>query len=241
MTNLLKYILIGLFSSSSLLSVVVKATNHQDLGAIQEAVKIHVESQQSSLYGDSIADSDIEIHVGRIDPRLKLSNCQDNLSLAMQSNNYGNRNVSVKVNCSTGSQWSIFIPVSIDIYRNITVSNTILNKGDIIDADLLALQRVNTSSLSQNYVEDKTRLIGMEVRRRIQAGTIIKLSDVKKTNLVLKGDSVELSYRTNTMTVSATGKALTNGYLGQRIRVLNTGSKRIVDAKVVAYGKTEVR
>ena len=56
--------------------------------------------------------------------------------------------------------------------------------------------------------------------------------DVQEPIIVAKGSTVSLVYRTESMVLTAGGKALEDGAMGSVIRVLNSQSKVVVEARV---------
>lgn len=230
-------IFLVLFASTQL----ALASTNQNLSKLREEVRLAATDHLSEIYGRNEVKSNIDLQVANLDSRLRLSECSHSLKMQIQKTAYGSRNLSVKVNCLTGSRWTIFVPVTVDIYREVAVITKSLSKGHLISKDEIQLQRVNTSSISQNYVEDAANVLGMELKRSLTSGSIVKLSDIREPDLVRKGESVEVTYRGGSITVSSAGTALSNGHMGQSIKILNTQSRRIIDARVVGHGLTEVR
>lgn len=75
-------------------------------------------------------------------------------------------------------------------------------------------------------------LIGKEVKRGIRAGQNVSEDDVRTKVMVSKGKTVTLSFTKGGIMLSAQGKALENGGLGDTVRVLNTQSKTVVEGTV---------
>ena len=103
----------------------------------------------------------------------------------------------------------------------------ILTESDIVMKKLpLDKMKRKTASLST------ADLVGKEVRRTIDAGKIITADDIRSRIMVAKGKLITLSFRKGGILLSAQGKALENGGLGDTVRVMNTQSKSVVQGTV---------
>jgi len=64
--------------------------------------------------------------------------------------------------------------------------------------------------------------------------------DMAEPTIIQKGDLVQVSYRDQGMVVSIQGRAMSAAAAGQTFPVLNTGSKRTLDAVAVAPGQAAI-
>ncbi len=110
--------------------------------------------------------------------------------------------------------------------RNIR-AGSIISAADIITPDdRVALRRA-------------VDIIGMEANRAFYRGQPIDESKLRPPTLIKRNAIVQMEFARGAMTISAEGRALDNGALGDRIRVMNLGSKRIVT--VVVTGSDSVK
>ena len=110
--------------------------------------------------------------------------------------------------------------------RNIR-AGTIISAGDIITpTDRAALRRA-------------VDIIGKEASRAFYRGQAIDESKLRAPTLIKRNAVVMMEYSSGPLSISAEGRALDNGALGERIRVMNLGSKRIVP--VVVTGADSVK
>jgi flagella basal body P-ring formation protein FlgA len=79
----------------------------------------------------------------------------------------------------------------------------------------------------------------MEAGRTFYQGQPIDETKLRAPTLIKRNTIVQMEYARGPMTISAEGRALDPGGLGDRIRVMNLGSKRIVT--VVVTGENAVR
>lgn len=81
--------------------------------------------------------------------------------------------------------------------------------------------------------------IGMEARRTLKAGQALQQSDIKAPAVIRKGDPVSLVYSTRGVMLTVDGIAQNEAARGDSVRVLNSYSRRTIDA--VAHGPGEAR
>ena len=110
--------------------------------------------------------------------------------------------------------------------RNIR-AGTIISAGDIITpTEHAALRRA-------------VDIIGKEASRAFYRGQPIDESKLRAPTVIKRNAIVQMEYARGPLSISAEGRALDNGALGERIRVMNLGSKRIVT--VVVTGEDSVK
>ena len=107
-----------------------------------------------------------------------------------------------------------------------------LSTGEMIaEADLQILS-VPARDLSSNAVVDLKSLVGMEVKRTLKEGSIIRKNAIAAPILVYKKELVTLTVETNQMRLTAQGQAMDDGAMGDVIRVMNLNSKKVISAVV---------
>jgi flagella basal body P-ring formation protein FlgA len=91
-----------------------------------------------------------------------------------------------------------------------------------------------------NNLTDIDLVLGMEARRPLRAGQPILASDIKTPALIRKGQSVKLVYSSPGLKLTVDGLAQGEAAKGESVRVLNTFSKRTIDAVAEAEGEARV-
>jgi len=108
-----------------------------------------------------------------------------------------------------------------------------IGRDEVIEAEDIEWLTLRTEQLSRGAVTGEDQLIGMAPRRGLRAGETVRASDLRRPVVVAKGSIVTMIYRTSTMVLTAKARAIENGSHGDIIRVMNTDSKKVVDARVV--------
>jgi len=217
------------------------AGNYQDLDALKTSVAGAVHQHLVEIFGTEQVDRDMKIQVSALDARLRVAACAHKPTVEVQQASYGGRNFAARVSCMEGAQWTLYVPVSVDVYGDVVIANRDIARGEILQAQDLNTQRINVSNLSMSYSTEPSSLVGKEVKRTLPAGTPIRVGDLREPDIIKKGDRVKVVYRGDNLLVSSVGTAMANGTMGTSIRILNTKSQRVIDARVTGPGEAEVQ
>ncbi len=115
-----------------------------------------------------------------------------------------------------------------------------LRRGEVIDQGDLEWVELRTDRLRRQPIDDPAEIVGQAARRTLRAGQPLYLGDLRAPVIVAKGSNVTMTYRTRSMVLTTVGKALEDGGQGETIRVLNTQTNTIIDAKVEGSGMVVV-
>lgn len=224
--------LIQLFMAFSGLLTITGLANAQTYSPI--ALKQDVAKFLTSEYNSK---GRVQISVGNLDQRMRLHPCpQAPLMLLRDATGTGG-NISVQVQCKANPGWSVHVPAQVSIFRELPVAIRDLNRGEQITPADISWESMNISELRQSYHTETQVIIGQEVKRNIGQGLPFLTSSLDAPTLVRRGDQVDLQSQAGSIIVSTSGTAMTDGRLGQKIRIRNNQSDRIVTGTVVASGK----
>jgi flagellar basal body P-ring formation protein FlgA len=114
-------------------------------------------------------------------------------------------------------------------------------RGEVIsEADITYGTIPSTSSLS-GLATSAEDLKGREARRFLRAGETIRTSDVRMPILIAKGSTVTMMFEAPGITLTAVGRAVSEGGLGESVTVLNPVSYRQITATVTGPGQVEAQ
>lgn len=113
-------------------------------------------------------------------------------------------------------------------------------RGTVLSAGDLVYRSVPIQGISETVVRGMADLIGQETRRSFHAGEALRLADVKHPTMVAKGATVTMVFEAPGISLSATGRAMSEGGEGDSITVLNPVSYRQVQATVIGPGTVRV-
>ncbi len=205
---------------------------------ITNAVKAFIGAESAALTPASVEKTDIQVN--GIDSRLRLADCGEKLTLALQNTRrLPGRNL-VKVSCTTPSPWSIYVPANVVWHQTVVSSRTPLQKAQPLSGSDVYLQQIKINRAGSAYYSRKEDVVGKLLKRRIGANQPLTAVLLEEADLVRKGDTVIVSASAGGIAVRTQGEALTNGAAGEQIRVKNRGSNRIVKAEVIGRGQVKV-
>ncbi|MFZ5746637.1 MAG: flagellar basal body P-ring formation chaperone FlgA [Pseudomonadota bacterium] len=81
---------------------------------------------------------------------------------------------------------------------------------------------------------------GMEATRNLNAGAIVRRSDVAEPQLVRRGEPVTIRVVSGNLVIATSGRALAGGGKGDIVRVVATSTNRTLDAVVDGSGSVRI-
>lgn len=208
----------------------LSAERFQDIASIKKQVTSFLYNQPEIQQ-----NKDTKVTVHSIDSRLKLSEC-DSLGFNLASGSRLMGKTSVRVICSSPKAWSFYIAATIARYDEIIVLNGSFSRGHILIRSDIFTTRKDLSKLPFGYITDVNDVIGKQLKRHMQVGRILTPSHLTKPLVVKRGEIVALQRKTSGFMVSMKGRAMMDGAIGDRIRVKNSSSKRIIEGQVAKAG-----
>lgn len=210
--------------------------NPQLRKAVDRFMAVHVDKLKSRLG----PKTRIEYNVGSIDNRLQLTPCSLPLVVESRDAPQPNTRLNLQVSCQQANNWSIYLPVELSIYRPAVVAVNALTHGDTIGPADVRLVEVNISQVSGQYLGNLDEVIGKDVKRSIAAGAAISDQQLIAPLMVRRGEAVLINASSNIVAVKVSGIAMTDGRLGEQIRIKNQSSSRIVNATITGPGQAAV-
>lgn len=110
-------------------------------------------------------------------------------------------------------------------------------RGQVLGDSDLAYKNVDATLVVSGTATSMNDLDGMQTRRVLRAGEAVRLDDVRHPILVTKGQTVTMVFAAPGITLTATGKAMSEGGLGETVTVQNPVSFRQITGTVTASGE----
>lgn len=212
----------------------------ENIEELRAKIQRYAENYYLQEYGKEKFSRDVRLRISQLDTRLKLVQCEKAIRFELIRPAHQSRNITVKTLCDSRKRWSIYVPITLEVYADIVVAARDLGRGTIISDEDLDTIRIDTSSLPTGHIVDKSRVLGMELKRSTRSGGYLLLSSMEKPRVINKGDVVLVESRNSTLSVATKGTALNNGQVGEQIKVRNDQSDRVVDALVAGPGRVVV-
>ena len=175
----------------------------------------------------------VDIEVGQLDPRLRLSPCQRvEPYLPTGTRLWGRARIGLR--CTLGpTPWNVYLPITVKVYGMAWVAAGNLAIGATVTANDLVQGEVDLAEESSAVVSDPEQAIGRSLLRRVAAGQGVRSADLRPRQWFAAGETVKLVAIGAGFSVTASGQAMSAGLEGQSVRVRiadpdNTRSRVVV-------------
>ncbi len=205
-----------------------------------EDVKVQATNFLNSSIQQRFPDYKTTVSVNSIDQQLRLSKCDNPLTYALHERSLRASNVTVKAQCTGLKPWSFYLTAKVTHEGTVLVANRDLARHDIITNADVRLDTRKIAGMTGNNLSQVASALGQQTKKAVRAGEIIRSSNLTAAEVVSKGDHVTITATSQGISVAAAGTAMTNGKVGEQIRVQNDRTERIVKARVVAAGQVEI-
>ena len=183
----------------------------------------------------------VRIEARQPDSRLRLAACAEPLEAQLPAVRSGNgaRTV-VTVRCPGPSRWSVLVPVAVESTVRVWTTTRALPRGarpGVGDA----IQTTQTiHGFSNSYIVNLEEIEGFHLARPLPAGTPLERGVLAADPVVRRGESVTLFATQGGLEIRAPGRALTDAAPGERVRVQNVNSLKIVEGRADNSGRVRV-
>jgi flagella basal body P-ring formation protein FlgA len=113
-----------------------------------------------------------------------------------------------------------------------------LEAGEVVQAQDLSWSR--TADAPLDAPRDPDAVIGMAARHPIREGAAVSMHDVVARQVIKKDDMISVVFNMAGMTLTLQAKALDNAVVGQPLNVVNTASKKVIQAVAIGPGQAVV-
>ncbi|WP_448213139.1 flagellar basal body P-ring formation chaperone FlgA [Colwellia sp. MEBiC06753] len=188
---------------------------------------------------DGIPDQDnkkVSVTANQLDPRIVIEPCDSQLSANIPEN-HNSRNVNVKISCDGSNPWFIYVPVKVSIEVPVLVAKQAIDKGSVLTQDNVAIEYQNESQLRGEVLKKQDDAIGAKAKRNIYRGRAISPNQICT---VCKGDSVTLVASSSLIEIKTEGTSISDGHLGDEVKVKNNRSGKLVTGLVTDLNKVTI-
>ena len=111
-----------------------------------------------------------------------------------------------------------------------------IGRGEVISNGDVVMGLAKNPILSGNVLTSMDAAMGMEARRPLRAGEVISATDVRHPVVVTKGQTVTMTFEAPGVSLTAMGRAMAEGGVGDTVVIQNPASFRMVSAIVTGTG-----
>ena len=109
-------------------------------------------------------------------------------------------------------------------------------RGDVIGEGDLTYATVDGSALMSGVPTRMDEIKGMQARRVLGAGQPFRGDDVHRPIVIIKGQTVTMTFSAPGVELAATGRAMSEGGVGDTVTIQNPASFRMISATVTGPG-----
>jgi flagella basal body P-ring formation protein FlgA len=136
-----------------------------------------------------------------------------------------------------GQRSFVFARISSDL---LVVPQRIIKKGQSITASDLKVAKPRHRNAQEPYASRMDQVVGRVATHALHPDRPIALRHLREEYRVERGDIVVVRAHHGSVRITMKGEAMENGSTGQRIRVANTRTGRVLRARVTSAGICEV-
>lgn len=226
---------LGLLLMTALQPLPLIAGNTQSHESIREAARQHILNQESSYPAPPI------VKAGRLDSRLRLEKCGQPLETFSPPGRSTTARTTVGVRCSGPSPWSLYVPTNISIMLPVVVAAKDLPRGTLLTKSDLAFKEQDITTQHRGYLDRLHDAMGKKLKRDLSRGAVVAPHHMDEPLAIKRGNRVTIvANNPGTFEIRMQGQALDSGSTGDRIKVKNSSSKRIIEATIISAGIVEV-
>lgn len=120
-------------------------------------------------------------------------------------------------------------------YQQVPVLNRSVKTGDVITSDLITVEKRLLTN-PREVIVSAVQMMGMQAARFLNAGQTIAYADLKKEQVMKKGQMVKAVAGRSNFEVSISAQVEEAGAIGDVIKVRNLDSQKVVAARVIDKG-----
>lgn len=182
----------------------------------------------------------VEIKPGRLDSRLRLKACEEPLQSSETGKEKLLGRVLVEVRCEGKKPWKVRIPMMISVYVPVAITRRPVARQQVLTKSDIIMKDNDISRLNRGYYSNIENVVGLVTRNQIRSGIVINPTQIRPPFMVRRGQKVKIFVKTDHYQVTMFGEALSDGALGDVIRVRNSKSQKIVEGVVKAAGIIQI-
>jgi len=206
----------------------------QALADIEQAAYVYALSEAQMKFGSA------HVSISQLDKRLNMAACSSELMAFSKKTTIGMGKQTIGVKCYGPVPWTVYVQADIKVFKQTVVATKPLGSGHVLTAEDIKLTTVDISQMRKGFVQTKQQVLGQQLKYPLAMGVVISPTALKSQKVVARGQVITLLAKAGTMEVRMSGKALASAALGQRVKVKNLSSKRIVEGIVESAGVVKV-
>lgn len=212
-------------------STFVSSEPQNPLDEVQQTAEHYVAQQINKP-----ENGELHIKAATLDSRLRLTHCPEPLNVTIPGKQSLSGNITVLISCQPDN-WQVYVPVRTQLLLPRVVATKPLARGMVLSNSDLTVKMIELRFQRGLVFEHPEQIIGSKIKRTVNMGEPVLGSDIC---LVCRNDAITIRAGGSGLSIVTKGVALSDGSLGEQIRVQNSKSKRMIDAVITGVGEVTV-
>lgn len=146
----------------------------------------------------------------------------------------------LRLRCEAQPGWTRYVRLGVERPGTVWVLTQPLERGAVVNAAVLKSEPRDLARLPYLPLTDAAAIAGHSARRTLPAGTVLSAALLQAPPAIRRGETVTLVGLAAGLEVMAPGEALADAADGQRLKVRNRGSRRVVEGIARSGQRVEV-
>lgn len=187
---------------------------------VVQAVEQYLQRQTQGLPGK------VTTSVGQLDPRTQLGACSALEPFTLPGSRLWGKST-VGVRCLGPANWTVYVPVQVNVTGNYVVTVRPLGAGQPLAGDDLAVRQGDLTNLPPSVLTDPAQGIGKTLKSGLGSGQPVRSDLLIAPYVIQQGQDVRLISKGPGYAVSNEGKALNNASEGQIARARTASGQTV--------------
>ncbi|AGH94785.1 flagellar basal body P-ring formation chaperone FlgA [Pseudobdellovibrio exovorus] len=187
---------------------------------------------KNKIYSDC-NDCEVQIQIASVPTHIQSDWAMD-LNIDMSKNN-----VMIPVYSTSNTAQKGWIIADIKRYQNVPVLRHSVKIGDVLTEDMFVTEKRQLMH-TRDTVQSVEAVVGMQANRFISAGQLLRYSDVKKEQVLRRGQMVKAMFGGPDFEVMISAEAQEAGAIGDVVKIKNMDSQKVFAARIVERGLVRI-
>lgn len=146
---------------------------------------------------------------------------------------YGNVSLSLIVRVDDQVKRNLTVLAEVEALAEMVVAARPLERGEVLGAQDLSLARRDLAHVQGRYLKSTQEAVGLRMKSSQRANTPLRADYLERVPLIKSGQLVTIVVESDSVRITATGRAKGSGAEGDLIMVQNLSSQKEIAARVV--------
>lgn len=173
-------------------------------------------------------------------PALPTGEVEHQINTSPQEDFLGDVTLSIKFLVAGEEAATLRVSGEVKLYRDVVHTRRQLDRNEVVGEEDIVMQRVDVTDHPERFVTDPSQVVGKRVLSRLKAGQKVSLRDIDQPIAIKRGEEVTIIYEEDLIRLTARGEAREDGSIGEKIRVKNIDTNKILSCRVLGSQMVQI-